>query len=418
MKELLRSIAGYFKVQHLLFLIPIGAFAIYDSVFSAFSSVLAMLWEMYPDVPRAGIQMILAVPSLASIPTTLLAGILTSFVHKKTIAEIALAFLLVGGLAPAAIAEPHIGLLFASSALIGIGQGLLHPLASMLVCQYWESKSERSRVLGFKQAINYLGAAAVSHLVGFLALIQWNFAYLIYIGVIPVLIITATHLPKGQLEERLIKRRHLSSGVRKLFTPALAYACFIFCAVSLFNFAFQSNIAMLINEKGFGNVVDTAVITAILQIASFAVGVFYGQIVKLFRRYVLLPGLALLTVGFLMVALAPDMLAVLVGGTIFGIGAGIQYVTTLYSTSKSVDQNVVSMALSLVLALTSLGFSISPLVIEGVKDLLFGAGGGADLSMIVAGAGCAVLFVIECVHCRFFAGDDRLDETVPDELMD
>ena len=119
-----------------------------------------------------------------------------------------------------------------------------------------------------------------------------------------------------------------------------------------------------------------------------------------------------------MVALAPDMLAVLVGGTIFGIGAGIQYVTTLYSTSKSVDQNVVSMALSLVLALTSLGFSVSPLVIEGVKDLLFGAGGGADLSMIVAGAGCAVLFVIECVHCRFFAGDDRLDETVPDELMD
>ncbi len=238
MKELLRSIAGYFRVQHALFLIPIGAFAIYDSVFSAFSSVLAVLWEMYPDVPRAGIQMILAVPSLASIPTTLLAGVLTSYMHKKTIAEIALAFLLVGGLAPVAIAEPHIGLLFASSALIGIGQGLLHPLASMLVCQYWESKSERSRVLGFKQALNYLGAAVVSLLVGLLALMQWNFAYLIYVGVIPVLIITATQLPKGQLEDRLIDRRHLSSGVRKLLTPALMYACFIFCAVSLFNFAF------------------------------------------------------------------------------------------------------------------------------------------------------------------------------------
>ena len=418
MKELLRSIAGYFRVQHALFLIPIGAFAIYDSVFSAFSSVLAVLWEMYPDVPRAGIQMILAVPSLASIPTTLLAGVLTSYMHKKTIAEIALTFLLVGGLAPVAIAEPHIGLLFASSALIGIGQGLLHPLASMLVCQYWESKSERSRVLGFKQALNYLGAAVVSLLVGLLALMQWNFAYLIYVGVIPVLIITATQLPKGQLEDRLIDRRHLSSGVRKLLTPALMYACFIFCAVSLFNFAFQSNIAMLINEKGFGDVVDTAVITAILQIASFAVGVFYGQIVKLFRRYVLLPGLALLATGFLMVAFAPSMAVVLVGGTVFGVGAGIQYVTTLYSTSKSVDQHVVSMALSLVLALTSLGFSVSPIVIEGVKDLLFGPGVGADMSLAIAGVGCAALFVVECVHCRFFAKDDRLDDVVPDELVD
>lgn len=418
MKELLRSIAGYFRVQHALFLVPIGAFAIYDSVFSAFSSVLAVLWEMYPDVPRAGIQMILAVPSLASIPTTLLAGVMTSYVHKKTIAEIALAFLLVGGLAPVAIAEPHIGLLFASSALIGVGQGLLHPLASMLVCQYWESKSERSRVLGFKQALNYLGAAVVSLLVGLLALMQWNFAYLIYVGVIPVLIITATQLPKGQLEDRLIDHRHLSSGVKKLLTPALVYACFIFCAVSLFNFAFQSNIAMLINEKGFGDVVDTAVITAILQIASFAVGVFYGQIVKLFRRYVLLPGLALLATGFLMVAFAPSMAVVLVGGTVFGVGAGIQYVTTLYSTSKSVDQHVVSMALSLVLALTSLGFSVSPIVIEGVKDLLFGPGVGADMSLAIAGVGCAALFVVECVHCRFFAKEDHLDTPIPDELID
>lgn len=418
MKELLRDIAGYFKVQHVLFLVPIGAFAIYDSVFSAFSSVLAVLWEMYPDVSRAGIQMILAVPSLASIPTTLLAGVLTSYVHKKTIAEVALMFLLIGGLAPVAIAEPHIGLLFASSSLIGVGQGLLHPLASMLVCQYWESKSERSRVLGFKQALNYLGAAAVSLLVGFLALMQWNFAYFVYIGVIPVLIITATQLPKGQLEDRLIDRMYLSSGVKKLITPALAYACFIFCAVSLFNFAFQSNIAMLINEKGFGDVVDAAVITAILQIASFIVGVFYGQIVKLFRRYVLLPGLVLLTVGFLTVALAPNMVVVLVGGMVFGIGAGIQYVTTLYNTSKSVDQHVVSMALSLVLALTSLGFSVSPIIIESMKDLLFGPGAGADMSMVVAGIGCAALFVVECVHCRFFAKEDYLDDGVSDELVD
>lgn len=418
MRKLLRGIAGYFKVQHMLFLVPIGAFAIYDSVFSAFSSVLAVLWDMYPDVPRAGIQMILAVPSLASIPTTLLTGFLTSFVHKKTIAEVALVFLLVGGLVPVAIAEPHIGLLFASSALIGIGQGLLHPLASMLVCQYWESKSERSRVLGFKQAINYLGAAAVSLIVGWLALAQWNFAYLIYVGVVPVLVITATRLPKGQLEERLINRGHLFAGVKKLLTPALAYACFMFCTVSLFNFAFQSNIAMLVNEKGFGDVMDTAVITAILQIASFAVGVLYGQITKLFRKYVLLPGLALLAAGFLIVASAPSMVVVLIGGTVFGVGAGIQYVTTLYNTSKAVDQSVVSMALSLVLALTSLGFSVSPIVIESVKDLLLGPGAGADVSLAIAGAGCAVLFVIECVHCRYFAKENFLDGSVPDDLID
>lgn len=155
-----------------------------------------------------------------------------------------------------------------------------------------------------------------------------------------------------------------------------------------------------------------------LQIASFVVGVFYGTIAKTFRRYVLLPGLALLAAGFLVTALAPVMPLVFVGSALFGVGAGIQYVTTLYNTSKAVEQSVVSMALSLVLAVTSLGFSVSPLVIEGVKELLFGPGAGADLSMVVAGAGCAVLFVVDFVRCRFFAKQDRLDDVAfDDELL-
>lgn len=196
--------ARYFHVRHLFLLVPIGAFAIYDSAFSAFSAILAVLGELYPDISRAGIQMVLAVPSLMSVPATLLTGFMTSRVHKKTIAEAALVLLLVGGLLPLVIIRPHIGILFASSALIGVGQGLLHPLASMLVCQYWEDGSERSRVLGFKQALNYLGAAVVSLLVGALALARWSFAYLVYLGVVPVLIISARKLPRGGLEERLV----------------------------------------------------------------------------------------------------------------------------------------------------------------------------------------------------------------------
>lgn len=415
--KLLSSIAGYFRVHSAFLLIPIGAFAVYDSVFSAFSSVLAMLWEMYPDVSRTGIQMILAVPSLASIPTTILTGVLTAYVRKKTIAVVALLFLLVGGMVPIFDARPHVGLLFVSAALIGIGQGLLHPLASMLVCQYWEDRSERSRVLGFKQAINYVGAAVVSLLVGFLALAQWNFAYFIYVGVVPVLVVAVFKLPKGKLEDRLIARTNRSAVLRKLFTPALIYAALIFFAVSVFNFAFQANIAMLVDEKGFGNVVDISGINSMLQIASFVVGVLYGEIVKVFRRYVLLPGLALMAVGFFAVALSSSMPMVVAGSVLFGIGAGIQYVTTLYGTSKSVDQSVVSMALSFVLALTSLAFSFSPVIIEGVKGLMFGANAGADMSMVVAGLGCSFLFVVDLVHGRLFAREDCHDAIDSETLM-
>lgn len=182
----------------------------------------------------------------------------------------------------------------------------------------------------------------------------------------------------------------------------------MFFAVSLFNFAFQSNLAMLIDEKGMGEVMSTAAITAMLQIASFVVGVFYGAIVKALKRYVLPLSLFLLSAGFFITACASDMALIFAGSVLFGIGAGIQYVTTLYTTSKSVDQSVVSMALSVVLAATSLGFSVSPLVIEGAKGLLLGAGAGADASMAIAGAGCFFLLVVELARCAFFPKKDTM----------
>ena len=58
MRETFHRFFAYFRVEHALVLVPVFGFAVYDSVFSAFSSVLAVLWEMYPDVSRAGIQMV------------------------------------------------------------------------------------------------------------------------------------------------------------------------------------------------------------------------------------------------------------------------------------------------------------------------------------------------------------------------
>ena len=59
-----------------------------------------MLGEAYPGVPRTTIQMILSVPPMVSIPGTLLSGFLASYVHKKRIAEFALAVIFVGGMIP------------------------------------------------------------------------------------------------------------------------------------------------------------------------------------------------------------------------------------------------------------------------------------------------------------------------------
>ena len=78
MKGLVERVKDYFRLENALFLIPICGFALYDSVFQAFSSILGALTDAYPDVPVTVIQLIISIPPMASIPGTLLAGFLAA----------------------------------------------------------------------------------------------------------------------------------------------------------------------------------------------------------------------------------------------------------------------------------------------------------------------------------------------------
>ena len=113
--------------------------------------------------------------------------------------------------------------MFACSACVGLGQGLLHPMANAFICQGWEDDAERSRALGFKQAFNFIGEALVALCVGFLALSHWGNAFLVYLGVVPVFLFAHCVLPKGELDKRLVDREHRAAGLKELFRPKTVY---------------------------------------------------------------------------------------------------------------------------------------------------------------------------------------------------
>ena len=148
-KGIIRKIQDYFRLEQALLLIPICGFALYDSVFQSFSSILGVLSDAYPNVSVTTIQLIIAIPPMASIPGTLLAGFLAAYVRKKRIAQFALCIIFVGGAIPVVFREPTIYAMFTCSICVGLGQGLLHPMANAFICQTW-SDEQRGKALGFK----------------------------------------------------------------------------------------------------------------------------------------------------------------------------------------------------------------------------------------------------------------------------
>ena len=316
-------------------------------------------------------------------------------VHKKRIAEFALAVIFVGGMVPVVFQTPSIAAMFACSACVGLGQGLLHPMANAFICQGWEDDGERSRALGFKQAFNFIGEALVALCVGFLALSHWGNAFLVYLGVVPVFLFAHFVLPKGELDKRLVDREHRTAGLKELFRPKTVYLFALFFCAMLFLYGFHTNIAMLMQERHLGTTADVSVVTSSISVVSFLVGIAYGKASQKLGRYTLVVGFVCLACGMLAVSLfGHSFPVVLLGGVLFGIGSGIQQISTIYYISKTVDKKVVTMAISVCVSFVSLGATLSPLVINGLQMALFGSESAAT-SLVVAGCGFACLALVE-----------------------
>lgn len=391
------GLASYFQVKNAIVLVPVCAFAIFDSAFSSFSAVLAEVGKQFPDVSTTMIQMVLSIPSLISIPTMLLTGVLASYIRKRTIGLFSLGILLIAGLIPILTQGANFYIVLASSALIGIGQGFLHPLASSVICEVWPAGDERRKVLGFKQAANYMGAATISLMVGFLALAGWYFAYFVYALTIPVFLIAWFRMPKGELEARLVS--HGGAGLRELVTPQMLYLLILFVCACLFQFSYYTNVAMMVSEKGLGTPADISLITSANYLVAFCLGIMYGKMSSVIGDRTLAVGFLILACGLTIASLSTAFPILVIGGLMFGFGSGVQEISTIYLISREATHSA-TLAMSLALVAVNVGMSLSPIVINTIKEML-GLTAAAN-AMQIGAVGFVCLATIELLYRRAY----------------
>jgi MFS family permease len=397
--NIFHRVVNYFKVDHAIILIPVCAFAIFDSVFNSFSSVLALIGDDYRDASQVAIQMILSVPSLLAIPTMLVSGLLASRVHKRTLGLVAMGIMFAGAMLPWAYRSTGIWVLFASSITIGIAQGLLHPLASSVVIDTWQ-KGRRKKVLGFKQAANYLGASICTLLVGALASTGWRNSYLVYLLLIPAFLVTYFRMPQGKLDKRIVTSKQTIVNLREMANRSTVYLLLLFMFAAIFQFTFYSNIAMSTKEHSFGTSVETSQITAIAYVCSFVVGILFSKVSDVCKERTLAIGFLIEASGLAVAASAPSFEIVLLGGALFGTGSCMQEVSTIFYLSRERSaRGHATMLISMGLICINLGIAVSPVLVSFAKSNILHSS-TASAGMLVGSIGFIVLAVIEMGYRR------------------
>lgn len=325
------------------------------------SPVLASIAEEFPNVNQSLIQMIITLPNLLTLVTTLIAGKLVTFIYKRTLTLVAVGLYIVGGLMPIFINHSVYFLLFCT-AIMGLGGGLTSTTIAGLICDYYEG-DERNMLMGVQGACIALGAMIFIMLGGILSAFGWRSVYFAYLLLIPVFIGIYICLPQGKLE------RPEEGMTRSKMPPYVFFMCTIGFLFYILQNVFNTNISLFMMETGMGTDQTSSVATMFSTLAGIAGGVTVSANIKRLGKYVVAAAMALTAVGMLVVYMAGSLPVVILGGVLVGYAFSTFAPACTCFISDKVDLTQRSMAIALMNASTNLGSAISPIVVNAVAGV-------------------------------------------------
>ena len=153
----------------------------------AISPVLGKLKAEFPDSTALEVQLLNVLPNFLTIPFILGAGKICTPKNQLTVLTVGL--VIFAGTGIAYFFAKSMVVLILLGCLIGVGSGLVIPLAASLISQNFSGKP-RGIVLGAKSGLSNLSLIIATLFVGWIAARDWHLSFVVYIlPVVPLVLV-------------------------------------------------------------------------------------------------------------------------------------------------------------------------------------------------------------------------------------
>ncbi|MBQ4502603.1 MAG: MFS transporter [Alistipes sp.] len=328
----------------------------------AVSPILGDMNNIFPKASDLEIQMLTSLPSLLIIPFVLLAGRLSTGRDKLPMLYLGLAIFTLCGVA-CLVAKSMTALIIISS-ILGIGAGMIIPLSTGLVVDYFTGDF-RVKQLGYSSAINNLTLVGATALTGYVADINWHLSFLVYLlpGVSLLLCLAlrresaaAEPMESDQYKQQSINKRHLA--VLTLFYFVITFASL----VVTFDTAFLFEKYKIRQELA-------GVSISLFFLAIMLPGLFLSHIIKYTRSYTNVISTLLLTLGLLSMSIFKSPAMLVIGVILSGFGYGIIQPLIYDKAAIIAPPHLATQALSIVMAANYIAIILCPFIIDAVRKL-------------------------------------------------
>ena len=306
--------------------------------------------------------MLTSLPSLLIIPFVLLSGRLSVGRDKLRILTVGLAVFFLSGVA--CIFAKSMAWLIVISCILGIGAGMVIPLSTGLVVDYFTG-DYRVRQLGYSSAINNLTLVLATVVTGYLADVNWHLPFLVY--TLPgVSLALSFFLRRGRSTpepEQSIQMRHKMIDRRKLVGLMLFY---FFATYAVLVVTFYAS--FLVDDYKIDSSFS-GVLISLFFLAIMVPGLFIDKIIRRLTRSVNLDSLALICAGLLCVGILRYKTILVFGALSAGFGYGLIQPVIYDKAATIAPPRSATLALSFVMAMNYLAVMVCPFIVDLFRHL-------------------------------------------------
>jgi len=210
---------------------------------AAVAPALGRIRMAFPGVNDTLIKLVLTLPPLFIVPFSFITGLLVKRMKKKTIMLIGLSIYFLAGIGGGFVPEGSIISLLVIRAILGMGVGLIMPLSTTLVGDFYDGDARR-KMMGYAVSVQNLGGVIFQITAGYLAVISWRYSFGVYSMAFIIFMLIAAFLPEPPKSTPAPGQRQKSA------LPLKVYICAGLCALNMVTFyAVMTNMAILLEDE-------------------------------------------------------------------------------------------------------------------------------------------------------------------------
>lgn len=328
----------------------------------AISPILGDLSKIFPKATELEIQLLTSLPSLLIIPFVLLAGKLSEGRDRWPLLMVGLALFFLSGVL--CLFARSMAALIAISCLLGVGAGMVIPLSTGLVVEYFTG-DYRVRQLGYASAINNLTLVLATAAAGSLAVHNWHLPFLVYLlpGVSLLLCLALRNAPSVPEPKESLQLKQQEIDRNKLVGMMWLYFLITYAVLVI-----TYDAPFLIERYHFSESFSGWLI-ALFFLAIMLPGLFLGRIIRALRSNTNLVSLLMMTFGLGLFGYAHKEWMMLLAALAAGFGYGIMQPIIYDKTATIAPPRSATLALSFVMAMNYLAVMICPFILSLLHTL-------------------------------------------------